>query len=142
MGRCNRAPQRSEWCLARELPLEEATKSAPGWLWGENVERVSSIPPISSTRPGVAGRQRRASRRIAYNGTVEVLQPVAGAGVTINISEGGLRLAVDCALCEGEGCLLRITPPVGEPHDVRAVVAWSRKVRDGWIVGLRRLALN
>jgi len=87
-------------------------------------------------------RQRRASRRRSLNADIEILQPISGHGVAINESEGGLRIAVDCALIVNETCLLRLCVPFGPARIERGRVAWLREVRDGFIVGLELESLH
>jgi hypothetical protein len=65
-----------------------------------------------------------------------MVEPVRAEGVTINISNGGLRFAVDCALRVGDLCLLVIDGDDGE-HIKRGRVVWTREARDGLIVGLQ-----
>jgi hypothetical protein len=102
---------------------------------------LSSEPPVSSVRPVLSDRHRRTSRRLPLNAAVEVVQPQAGTGVTINASDGGLRVAVDCMLHEGELCLIRVDDPE-RPSIERARVVWARELIDGCIAGLEIVALN
>jgi PilZ domain len=102
---------------------------------------LSSEPPISSVRPVLIDRHRRTSRRHTLNASVEVVQPAAGTGVTINASERGLRVAVDCALHEGDLCLIRVDDP-DRPLVERARVVWARELVDGCIAGLEIIGLN
>jgi hypothetical protein len=105
------------------------------------MHRVTSDPPASSRNPEQL-HQRRANRRRELDAVVEVLHPREGRGVTINASDGGLRVAVDCALRKGESCLLRISEPCGEPRLEQAHVVWSKELPDGWIAGLRIVGLH
>jgi hypothetical protein len=72
---------------------------------------------------------------------VQVLGPAPGSGVTLNASEGGLRVAVDCVLTEGEICFVRVDDPERGAVE-RARVAWSRELPDGCIAGLQLLGLH
>jgi hypothetical protein len=72
---------------------------------------------------------------------VRVIEPALGRGVTINASDGGLRIAVDCALRPGDVCLLVVDDP-SRPALERARVAWSRELRDGCIAGLQLIGLH
>jgi hypothetical protein len=105
------------------------------------MHRVSSDPPESSTSSEL-GHQRRASRRRELDADVEVLHPRAGHGVTINASDAGLRVAVDCALHKGETCLVRVTSANGSNRLEQARVIWSKEHRDGWIAGLQLVGLH
>lgn len=100
-----------------------------------------SEPPISSLRVVCYDRHRRTSRRLPANAAVEILDPHPGAGVSINVSDGGLRVAVDCALCPGDVCLLSVDDPA-RPAIERARVVWTHSLRDGCIAGLQLLTLH
>ena len=105
-----------------------------------------SLPSSESPAPAPTlfglSRQRRRSARRPFHATVEMVQPAAGEGVTLNVSEGGLRIAVDVALPADDVCLLYVCEPGGERKLERARVAWSREVSDGWIAGLQILGLH
>ncbi|MCA9625796.1 MAG: PilZ domain-containing protein [Myxococcales bacterium] len=98
-------------------------------------------PPNAPTLLGLS-RQRRSSARRPFNADVELVSPVAGGGVTLNASEGGLRVAVDCPLAAGEICLLYVREGGSPERLERARVAWSRELRDGWIAGLQLIGLH
>ena len=104
--------------------------------------------PLSSESPAHAptlmslSRQRRRAARRPFHATIEMVQPVAGEGVTLNASDGGLRVAVDARLRPDEICLFYVKELGGEPTLKRARVAWSRQVSDGWIAGLEILGLH
>lgn len=106
------------------------------------MDNPSTSPPVSSTRLGAFFRQRRGSRRRELNAEIEVIQPAPGTGVTINESDGGLRIAVDCALRIGELCTLRLSVPGGNSRLETGRVVWSRELRDGWIAGVERIELH
>ncbi len=106
------------------------------------MNRVSSNPPECEKVSEEILRQRRASRRRELNADVEVIHPREGRGVTINASEGGLRVACDCAMRQGETLLLRVRETAGEERLEQARVVWSRELRDGWIAGLQIVGLH
>ncbi len=105
------------------------------------MHRVSSNPPASDAAE-VLGRQRRTSRRRELNAAIEVIHPREGRGVTINASEGGLRVAVDCAVRQGETILLRVRETIGTDRIEQALVVWSRELPDGCIAGLQIIGLH
>jgi hypothetical protein len=76
-----------------------------------------------------------------FHAVVQVLEPARGVGVTLNASEGGLRVAVDCLLEPGDTCLVCIEDPAHGRVE-RARVAWSRQLPDGCIAGLQLLDLH
>jgi len=100
-----------------------------------------SEPPISSLRVVRYDRHRRSSRRLPANAAVEILDPRPGTGATLNISTGGLRVAIDCELCPGDVCLLSIDDPT-RPAVERARVVWAHPLPDGCIAGLQLLTLH
>jgi hypothetical protein len=78
---------------------------------------------------------------------VELLAPRLAVGVCLNVSDGGVRVAVDAALHPGEVCRLRRHLATGQSHESYLAtgqshesyrVVWSREVSDGWIAGLAR----
>jgi len=100
-------------------------------------------PNLSPGGDRNASRQRRTSRRRPLEATVQVIEPQAGRGVTINVSDGGMRVAVDCPLAPNETCLM-VVRELGRPEQlVRGRVAWSiDHAGDGCIAGLQRLGLH
>lgn len=108
---------------------------------GYEMAHLSSEPPVSTIRPAFTDRHRRGSRRTAFNAAVEVMLPEVGSGVAINVSDGGLRVAVDCNLHAGDECMIRVDAP-GRPERERARVVWSQQLPDGCIAGLEIVGLN
>ncbi len=89
-----------------------------------------------------ASRQRRGSRRNPLHADVDVIEPRPGTGATINVSEGGLRIAVDCQLQVGDVCMLVIREPTQPVRLERARVVWVQEVRDGCVAGLSVTGLH
>jgi hypothetical protein len=87
-------------------------------------------------------RQRRVTRRRPLHADVDVIAPQSGRGVTINVSEGGLRIAVDCTLRVDDVCMLVIREPNQPVRLERARVVWARTVRDGCVAGLAVAGLH
>ncbi|MBW2531207.1 MAG: hypothetical protein JRI55_06980 [Deltaproteobacteria bacterium] len=92
------------------------------------MESTSGVRPVR--------RDRRSVGRWPLHAEVEVLAPVRGRGVAINGSLGGMRIAVDCPLEEDCEYIVRTRFSAGVIRTGRARVAWSKRVRDGWIAGL------
>lgn len=103
-------------------------------------ELTPNLPPGADRDES---RQRRSSRRRPFEATVQVIEPQAGLGVTINVSDGGMRVAVDCPLAPNEICLM-VVRELGKPEQlVRGRVAWAiDHAGDGCIAGLQRLGLH
>lgn len=93
------------------------------------VDSTSGVRPIR--------RDRRGAARWPLHAEIEVLGPVRGTGVALNGSLGGMRVAVDCHLAEGTDYLVRTRFSAGVVRTGWATVAWSKKVSDGWIAGLK-----
>ncbi|MBM4376841.1 MAG: hypothetical protein FJ095_17300 [Deltaproteobacteria bacterium] len=100
------------------------------------MHRVANILP-PSTRSGELTPQRRTTRRVSSTDLIEMLTPRLAVGICLNVSEGGLRVAVDAALHPGEACRIRRHVATG-PAIENYLVVWSREVSDGWIAGLAR----
>lgn len=79
---------------------------------------------------------RRRSRRWALDAEVDLLAPVRGAGLAINASVGGLRIAVDMAVPVGQVCTLRVRTAPDHQTIEQAKVVWSRARPDGYLLGL------
>ncbi len=66
-----------------------------------------------------------------------MLKPFEVRGFALNISEGGIRVAMDLPLPEDKPCVVQISPPEGGSYERHAQVVWSRQLKDGWLMGLR-----
>ncbi len=65
-----------------------------------------------------------------------MIEPARGAGLAINASVGGLRVAVDVSVPVDHVCTLRVrTAPEHETIE-HAKVVWSRARPDGYLLGL------
>ena len=80
---------------------------------------------------------RRQARRWPLNAEVEFLAPAGVQGITLNVSRGGLRLAVNRQVEIGALCLARIyTEGAFEAIESMEIV-WRRQAVDGWLLGAR-----
>jgi hypothetical protein len=79
---------------------------------------------------------RRRSQRACSDADVEFLEPVKAEGVALNISEGGLRVAVYDEIPADAECVVRVLLEGGAHVERRARVVWSKKAADGWVLGL------
>jgi len=93
-------------------------------------------PEDEQTRHGA----RRQSTRYAVDGEVSVLGPVQAEGMIFNISAGGLRIAIDQEVEEGDRLDLFVRFNERKTARERAQVMWTREQPDGWVVGLRFVA--
>ena len=82
---------------------------------------------------------RRRSKRYRLNANVQFLSPVQTEGVTINMSEGGLRVVLPETIPDGQECLLEVWLTPRRFHTERARVVWSQEYVDGWVLGLEFL---
>ena len=102
----------------------------------------STEPPESDSHWEMETHHRRGERRSPYDALVRVVSPSGGVGVALNKSDSGIRVVVDCQLSEGQCCSLHLIDRNGTERYEQMRVAWSRRLRDGWVVGLERLGLN
>ncbi len=79
---------------------------------------------------------RRKSQRACSHADVEFLEPVHAEGFALNISEGGLRVAVYEEIPAEAECVVRVSLDDGREVERRARVVWSKKAADGWVLGL------
>lgn len=84
-------------------------------------------------------RARRAFQRWPLDADVQVLAPVHATGIALNVSAGGLRVALDRPMTVGQRCRARIK--TSETHEVIELtrIVWSRRQPDGWVVGMQFL---
>jgi hypothetical protein len=82
---------------------------------------------------------RRQSQRACSDADVEFLEPIQAEGVALNISEGGLRVAVYDEFPADAECVVKLRHSDDEHVSRRARVVWSKKVADGWVLGLKFL---
>ena len=79
---------------------------------------------------------RRKSGRELSNANVDFIEPVKTEGVAVNISEGGMRVAVYEKIPTEEDCIVKIW--LTDDHHVskRARIVWTKEAPDGWVLGL------
>lgn len=101
----------------------------------EIMERLASLMPVGPGDLGIHHGARRAARRYPLSADVELVDPEGGTGVVINVSSGGLRIALDRSLPVGELCVIRVRPSDRE-YVEHARVVWRHEYPDGWVLGL------
>lgn len=99
-------------------------------------DRLSSILPKGGADVAIHRGARRRSRRWALDAEVDLLGPVRGAGLALNASVGGLRVAVDMGVPVGEVCTLRVRTAPGHQTVEHAKVVWAQTRPDGYVLGL------
>lgn len=82
---------------------------------------------------------RRRSRRYRFNANVHIVSPVEADGVTLNMSEGGLRIVLPQTLPQDQECLLQVWVTPRRCYVERARVVWSQEYVDGWVLGMEYL---
>lgn len=100
------------------------------------MERIGALLPIGSGDPNLHFGARRRSRRFPLNAEVTVRQPQLALGVAINASAGGLRVAIDVELPQDQTLDIELRFTDERASVERARVVWSKRFRDGFIVGL------
>ena len=103
-------------------------------------DRLSSMLPKGGADAAVHRGARRRSRRWALDAEVDLLGPVRGAGLAINASVGGLRVAVDMGVPVGQVCTLRVRTAPDHQTVEHAKVVWSKVRPDGYLLGLEFIA--
>ena len=103
-------------------------------------DRLSSILPKGGADVATHRGARRRSRRWALDAEVDLLGPVRGAGLAINASVGGLRVAVDMGVPVGHVCTLRVRTAPDHQTVEHAKVVWSKARPDGYLLGLEFIA--
>lgn len=82
---------------------------------------------------------RRRYRRRPLNADVAVMLPFQAEATAINISNGGIRIAVYSALAKNGLYLLRLWFTPNRYDEMWARAVWMLEQPDGWIVGLEFL---
>lgn len=101
-------------------------------------EKLPVGPGDLDTRFG----HRRAARRYPLHADVQVVEPRSVAGVTLNASAGGMRVALQNGLTVGELCTIRVSTAPGRETLEHMRVVWSRELPDGWLLGLAFVQLS
>jgi len=100
-------------------------------------DRLSSILPKGGADVAVHRGARRRSRRWALDAEIDLLGPVRGAGLALNASVGGLRIAVDMDVPVGQVCMLRVRTAPDQQTVEHAKVVWAKARPDGYVLGLQ-----
>ena len=103
-------------------------------------DRLSSILPKGGADAAVHRGARRRFRRWALDADIELLTPSRGAGLAINASVGGLRVAVDMGVPVDHVCTLRVRTAPDHETIEHARVVWSKTQPDGYVMGLEFIA--
>jgi len=99
-------------------------------------ERLSAILPKGGADVAVHRGARRRFRRWPLDAEIELLTPTRGAGLAINASVGGLRVAVDMGVPLDHVCTLRVRTAPDHATVEHARVVWSQARPDGYLLGL------
>jgi len=86
--------------------------------------------------PAVHRGARRAHPRFAIHASVELLDPPGVTGIVLNLSSGGVRVAVTRALPVGARCHARLVTETGAELLLYLRVVWSRCRVDGCLLGM------
>jgi len=99
------------------------------------MDPIHTLVPVGSDLDVHRGA-RRASRRVSLDAEVVMLEPRRGYGFAINVSAGGIRIALDELVEIGEECELLLRTAPDREWIERARVVWSRELPDGYVYGL------
>ena len=100
------------------------------------MERITSLVPRGPGDSAAHYGARRQSHRYPFHADVEVLQPVQAAGIALNVSTDGMRIALDHSVDVGSQCLARVVTAPGHETTEPARVVWARELPDGWLLGV------
>lgn len=98
---------------------------------GQGPKLVSSKVDLDRSLSHRPRRSRRRWERSAIDAWVEIFSPVAATGVALNISAGGVLVALSRPLMRNQICVLALE---GQPEMAR--VAWCRRMDTGCFAGL------
>lgn len=105
------------------------------------MDRIASILPAGGGDLDTHHGARRASRRYPLNADVEVIEPRETAGIAINASAGGMRIALDEPLAVGDLAVLRVRTDSRELIEHVRVV-WTKPFADGCLVGVEFVSVS
>ena len=97
----------------------------------QGLKLVSSKVNSDASLSHRLGRSRRRWERTAIDAWVEIFSPVAATGLALNISAGGVLVALSRPLTTNQICVLALE---GQPEMAR--VAWCRLMDTGCFAGL------
>ena len=100
------------------------------------MERLASILPSGGIDGAVHKGARRHARRWPLDAEIELVEPVHAAGLVINASVGGMRVAVDADVPLCQTCTLIVKTAPGYESTETARVVWSAARPDGYLLGL------
>jgi len=106
------------------------------------MERIGTLLPAGGADRQAHLGARRRHRRFSLNAEVTFLAPAGARGIVLNASAGGLRVAVDLEVPEGDLCVLDILLPEGRRSLERCRVVWSRRHPDGFVLGLEFVEIH
>ena len=100
------------------------------------MDRLATILPSGGVDGAVHKGARRHARRWPLDAEVELLEPLCGTGMAINVSVGGMRVAVDADVPLSQTCTLRVKTAPGYESTEHARVVWRSAKPDGYVLGL------
>jgi len=106
------------------------------------MERIGALLPVGrddSFRHRVA---RRRHQRYTLNAEVEFLTPAPAAGLVLNASSGGMRVAIDRRVEVNELCAVKVVFTEERSSLEHCRVVWCRELPDGWVVGLQFVEIH
>jgi len=98
--------------------------------------RLAHRLPAGPRDDAVHHGARRGTHRVPFHAEVELVGPHAAQGVALNVSRGGVRVALEGEVRIGDVCGVRVVLDDGREAAERARVVWKRRLPDGWLAGL------
>lgn len=117
-----------------ELPNTVGEGSAGALLAsdGPTMASIRWVAPESGDDDG-----RRRWRRVPVNGDITVIHPGRATGVVVDVSRGGMRIAIDRPLAMGDRFLCDVRLGDGQLTHERARVVWVKQSGGGCEAGLQ-----
>ena len=100
------------------------------------MERLATLLPVGGEDRVHHKGARRRTQRFPLNADVVFIEPAEAAGIVLNASAGGLRVAVDSDVPVGELCVLNVIFSDDRHSVEHARVVWSQSQPDGCVMGL------
>ena len=104
------------------------------------MDRISSLLPTGPIDMHLHRGARRHTARYPLNADVRVVSDVGvplNEGTVLNASAGGMRVAFEAEVEEGDVLEIEVRFSRGHVGHERVEVVWSRAMPDGYVVGLR-----
>ncbi len=101
------------------------------------MDRISALLPTGPNDELTHRGARRRATRYPLHADVRIVAPFETTGTVLNASAGGMRVALDEAIANGDEVELEVRFDDDKVSRERARVVWCRELPDGWLAGLQ-----